>query len=79
MASIKIKVELPKPVDQKHKRTIESGLKHSVISKVSVSISSFSPSTVECTYDEKKFASVDKSKLEKELKALLGKMGYVVK
>jgi len=79
MASIKIRIELPKPVDQKHKRTIESGLKHPVISRVSASISSVGPSTVDCTYDEKKFASVDKSKLEKELKAALGKLGYVVK
>ena len=80
MASIRIKVELPKPVDQKHKRTIEAGLmKHPVIDKVRADISSFGTSTVECTYDEKKYASVDKSKLEKELKAVLGKLGYVVK
>jgi hypothetical protein len=79
MTSIRIKIELPKPVDQKHKRTIESGLKHPVVSKVSASISSLGSGTVECTYDEKKYASVDKYKLEKELKAALGKLGYVVK
>jgi hypothetical protein len=79
MASIRIKVELPKPVDQKHKRTIESGLKHPVIDKVRADISSFGTSTVECAYDEKKYASVDKYKLEKELKVALGKLGYVVK
>jgi hypothetical protein len=79
MASIRIKVELPKPVDYKHQRAIESKLKHPVISKVMASISSTGVGTVECTYDEKKFASVDKSKLEKELKAILGKSGYVVK
>jgi len=79
MTAIRIKIELPKPVDQKHKRTIESGLKNPVISKVSVSISYSGSSTVECTYDEKKYASVDKAKLEKELKVALGKLGYVVK
>jgi len=74
MASIRISVEIPKPPD--HKKIIESGLKHSVISKVSANISSFGSSTIECTYDEKKHTAIDKSKLERELKAVLGKLGY---
>lgn len=79
MATIRIKIELPKPVDSKHKKTIESGLTNPVISKVYASIMSSGSGTVECTYDDKKYASVDKGKLEKELKAALGKLGYVVR
>lgn len=79
MATIRIRIELPKPVDPKIKRNIESGLNNPVISKVSATISSSGSGTVECTYDEKKYASVDKSKLEKELKVALGKLGCVVK
>ena len=74
MASIRISVEIPKPPD--HKKIIESGLKNPVISRVSANISSFGSSTIECTYDEKKHTAIDKAKLEKELKAALGKLGY---
>ena len=79
MTTIRIRIELPKPVDSKHTKTIETGLKNPVISKVSANISSSGSGTIECTYDEKKYASVDKYKLEKELKAALGKLGYVVR
>ncbi|MDR3181731.1 MAG: hypothetical protein LBT89_02235 [Planctomycetaceae bacterium] len=61
------------------KKIIESGLKHPVIDKVNVNVSSYGSSTIECTYDEKKFASVDEYKLEKELKELIGKLGYKTK
>lgn len=76
MATIRLRVEIPKPPD--HKKIIESGLKNPVISKVSASIMS-SSGTVECTYDEKKHSSIDKYKLEKELKAALDKLGYAVR
>lgn len=74
MASIRISVEVPN-----HKKIIEEGLKNPVISKVSANISSFGSSTIECTYDEKKYVSVDKYKLEKELKEALRKLGYKVR
>ena len=71
MATIRISFDAPN-----HKKIIEQGLKNPVISKVSANISTTGSSSVECTYDEKKYASVDKSKLEKELKEALGKLGY---
>jgi hypothetical protein len=74
MANIRISVDIPN-----HKKVIEEGLKNPVISRVSVSISSFGSSAVECTYDEKKYASVDKFKLERELKESLRKLGYKVR
>jgi len=74
MAAIRISVEIPN-----HKKIIEEGLKNSIISKVSANISSYGSSTVECTYDEKKYTSVDKFKLEKELKEALRKLGYKVR
>jgi hypothetical protein len=69
--SIRISADFPDP-----KKIIENGLKHPVIDKVSVNVSSYGSSTIECTYDEKKYASVDKYKLEKELKELIGNLGY---
>ena len=77
MATIRISVEIPKPPD--HKKIIETGLKNPVISKVSAGISSFGSGTIECTYDEKKHTSIDKFKLERELKAAVAKLGYKVR
>jgi copper chaperone CopZ len=57
---------------------IESNLKHSVISKVNVS-RSYGGATVECSYDDKVHSTVDKYKLERELKDAVKSLGYEVK
>jgi hypothetical protein len=74
--SIRINVEIPDP-----KKTVTEGLKknNSVIDKVEVNLSTSGTSTVTCAYGEKKHSSVDKNKLERELKEIIGKMGYRVR
>jgi hypothetical protein len=74
--TIRISVDIPDP-----KKTIMAAVKNksSVIDKVDVSLSSSGSSTVMCTYDEKKHASIDKSKLERELKEAIAKSGYKVR
>jgi hypothetical protein len=56
-------------------RFIASNLKHSVISRVDVR-RSYNGATIECQYDEKKHSTVDRGKLERELKELVKKLGY---
>jgi hypothetical protein len=56
---------------------IELNLKHKIISKVDVR-RSYSSSTVECFYDDKVHTSIDKYKLEKELKEIVRQLGYKV-
>jgi len=74
MTTVKIRnVKLPKC--PQCKKFIEGNLKHPVISKVSTS--SYG-SDIECTYDEKVHSTVDKYKLEKELKAAVQALGYEV-
>jgi len=74
--TIRISVDIPDP-----KKTITEAVKHknSAIDKVEVSLSTSSSSTVICTYDEKKHSAIDKSKLEKELKGAIAKLGYRVR
>ena len=88
MASIKIKVEVPQAgaphtIDKyvlkggDHPTTIKAELKkNAVIDSVNANVMRYGFSTFECIYDEKKCA--DKSKLEKELKAAVSKLGYKV-
>jgi copper chaperone CopZ len=74
--TVRFNVELPKcPSCEKY---IESNLKHSVISKVAVRRSYGSGATVECSYDDKVHSTVDKYKLERELKEAVKQLGYRV-
>jgi transposase-like protein len=73
--TVRFSIEMPKcPSCEKF---IETSLKHNVISKVNVS-RSYSGGTVECTYDDKVHSTVDKYKLERELKDLVKNLGYKV-
>ena len=74
--SIRISVDIPDP-----KKAITEAVKNksSLIDRIDVSISTSGSSTVTCTYDEKKHTAIDKSKLEKELKEAIGKLGYKVR
>ena len=74
-ATIRISVEIPDA-----KKSITEALKrNSVIDRVDVSISSYGSSTVTCSYDDKKYASIDKNKLERELKETVSRLGYRVR
>ena len=78
MSAIRIRVELPKPVD--HSMVIATELKkNTVIDKVKYFRSQYGFIPFECSYDEKKYGSIDKSKLEKDLKTAIGKLGYRVR
>jgi hypothetical protein len=72
MTSIRISVDIPDP-----KKTITAAVKkNSIIDKVDINVSSFGSSTVVCNFDEKKYASIDKNKLERDLKAAINGVGY---
>jgi hypothetical protein len=78
MSTIRIRVELPPPVD--HGTTIAAELKkNAVIDRVNHFRVQYGLAPFECIYDEKKYASIDKAKLEKDLKAAIGKLGYKVR
>ena len=78
MSTIRIKVELPPPVD--HGTTIAAELrKNAVIDKVDYFRVQYGLAPFECFYDDKKYGAIDKAKLEKDLKAAIGKLGYNVR
>ena len=78
MPTVRINVELPKPVD--HEKTIETELKkNAVIEKVKYLRGRYGFMPFECSYDEKKYGAIDKSKLERDLKTAVGKLGYRVR
>jgi len=78
MPVIRIKVELPKPID--HEKMIAMELKkNAIIDKVNYLRAQYGFMPFECTYGEKKYGSIDKSKLEKDLKTAVGKLGCKIR
>jgi hypothetical protein len=74
--SIRISLDIPDP-----KKIIAEGIKkkNSAIDRVDVSLTLGGTSSVTCTYDEKKYPSFDRYKLERELKDIIAKLGYKIR
>jgi len=78
MPSVRINVEVPKPVD--HGKVIATELKKSkIIDRVKYLRGRYGFMPFECSCDEKKYGAIDKSKLEKDLKKAVGKLGYKIR
>ena len=78
MRTVRINVELPKPVD--HEKKIAAKFKKNpVIDKVKYFQSRYGIVLFESTFDEKKHGSVNSPKLERDLKAAFRKLNYKVR